>query len=411
MKLSYTFILLAALLTDSFMTLAAPVDVAPRADAVVKTAKKTVAPAAKKATTSKVGAATTNTKAKVVTSPGVAAAGKKSLKSGAAGTKNTTAIATGNKKSVVGAKGASNTTISDSATACAIRRKSKPIKKTGAAGTLARRAISRTQFHATCKNFAASIERRIEDPAKTFKLKAQRKWPDEFSITGGFYLTPDETNAQIFGGVFLAPRCVNEGGVVIMRLELNREGLAIKEVAGSDAEKIHKRTRTFGLQIAQFLAANPAPELDDFGIASDDDDSATPGANNGPPVPSAAQLQRALTTDGVFSATPANEAKIRNIITDLLAQDVIAGAVPLHPKQVQSMASAAQLGMPQLEDPFEQVVLLTDKAVSQLEVINIEPLPACILEPTEKILAATAEFNARKAKAEAAKKAAEAGAA
>jgi hypothetical protein len=33
---------------------------------------------------------------------------------------------------------------------------------------------------------------------------------------GGFYVTPDEEKAQLFGATFLADKCANKGGTVIM---------------------------------------------------------------------------------------------------------------------------------------------------------------------------------------------------
>jgi hypothetical protein len=36
------------------------------------------------------------------------------------------------------------------------------------------------------------------------------------SDTGGFYVTPDEENAQLFGTTFLANTCMDKGGVVII---------------------------------------------------------------------------------------------------------------------------------------------------------------------------------------------------
>ncbi|KAJ7239254.1 hypothetical protein C8J57DRAFT_110440 [Mycena rebaudengoi] len=89
--------------------------------------------------------------------------------------------------------------------------------------TVKARAVGAKQFHATCKTFAASIESAIK--AGTFALQPERIWPNEFTWSGGFYVTPDEQNAQLFGATFLANNCKDKGGVVVLELSLDTSGL------------------------------------------------------------------------------------------------------------------------------------------------------------------------------------------
>ncbi|KAJ7488436.1 hypothetical protein FB451DRAFT_1167869 [Mycena latifolia] len=72
-----------------------------------------------------------------------------------------------------------------------------------------------TQYHATCANYAASIKQAIQ--TETLALRPGRTWPDKFAWSGGFYVTPNQTNAEAFGAAFLT-RCLEHGGVVIMDL-------------------------------------------------------------------------------------------------------------------------------------------------------------------------------------------------
>ncbi|KAF8217686.1 hypothetical protein K438DRAFT_7287 [Mycena galopus ATCC 62051] len=97
--------------------------------------------------------------------------------------------------------------------------------------TLPGRSLATTQFHATCKNFASSIKAQVE--AGTFALQTDRIFPNEFTWSGGFYLTPDQTNAQLFGATFLAAKCASEGGTVVMEFTLDSSALKVNKVGTS----------------------------------------------------------------------------------------------------------------------------------------------------------------------------------
>ncbi|KAJ7883739.1 hypothetical protein B0H13DRAFT_1890268 [Mycena leptocephala] len=49
-------------------------------------------------------------------------------------------------------------------------------------------------------------------------LKPRRHWPDEFTWSGGFYMTPNEADARAFGAVYRERLCKRQGGLIIFRL-------------------------------------------------------------------------------------------------------------------------------------------------------------------------------------------------
>ncbi|KAJ7429800.1 hypothetical protein B0H11DRAFT_2211866 [Mycena galericulata] len=80
--------------------------------------------------------------------------------------------------------------------------------------------VALTQYHATCATDSAEIQAHIK--SRQLSLLTGRRWPDEFTWSGGFYLTPDRDNAVAFGADFRS-YCVadNRGGVVIMEFSFD----------------------------------------------------------------------------------------------------------------------------------------------------------------------------------------------
>ncbi|KAJ7261058.1 hypothetical protein C8J57DRAFT_1232614 [Mycena rebaudengoi] len=270
--------------------------------------------------------------------------------------------------------------------------------------TVKARAVGAKQFHATCKTFAASIESAIK--AGTFALQPERIWPNEFTWSGGFYVTPDEQNAQLFGATFLANNCKDKGGVVVLgmsgfQLSLDTSGLEVKDVGTNKVivNKFRADQARLGGAFQRFLKKNLAPEPPaDQGISADDNPAVQAPLI---PLPTPEQIEQAKQTKNALNTV--------NLKTfeDFKTVDVVAGAGPFAASQrvLIEDASNPEVGIPPLSEPFNQVVLVTDKgkhaflskydmpgsddaiAMGKLRFVGQNDLDACLAEKQPKLLA------------------------
>ncbi|KAJ7181202.1 hypothetical protein C8R46DRAFT_1211463 [Mycena filopes] len=229
---------------------------------------------------------------------------------------------------------------------------------------ISRRTLSTTQFHATCKNFASSIQSKVQ--AGTFTLQPDRIFPNEFTWSGGFYITPDEDKAQLFGATFLADKCASLGGTVVMEFNFDSSALKVNNIGTTTSvvNTFQANQGRLGQAIIRFLkrqvqttAAAPDPPTDN-GISQDDNPApSTPAVQ----IPTQDQVE-AFLTDRVFNTQ--NKAALA-AMKDV---DVVAGAGLLTPSQRVAIEDAgnAAVGIPPLKEPFNQVVLVTDKGKQSL---------------------------------------------
>ncbi|KAJ7268436.1 hypothetical protein C8J57DRAFT_1509617 [Mycena rebaudengoi] len=97
---------------------------------------------------------------------------------------------------------------------------------TSARKIVQRTNVAPTQYHATCADSAEEIRQAIDN--KALALLPDRRWPDEFSWSGGFYLTPKREIAEAYGAIYLT-RCLeaNRGGVVVMEMGFDKSKLSV----------------------------------------------------------------------------------------------------------------------------------------------------------------------------------------
>ncbi|KAF7324976.1 hypothetical protein MKEN_00540000 [Mycena kentingensis (nom. inval.)] len=250
-----------------------------------------------------------------------------------------------------------------------------------------------TVFHATCRDRATAIAKQMKSPAK-LQLSTNLRWPNEFSFLGGFYTTPSEESAELFGAHFLD--CRKEGGIVVMKLALNRANLNVKELGDGDAAQIFHSDQDFiGGRISARLASTRGkvnkliPRL----------------------RPTDNELDSILAGNAVFDIRPEEDNRLRALVADFrgpTATDVVAGTVPIASEQVEAIREHVDFGfgLDALLDPFPQVVLVTDRAMEALQPLSITPLSACRAEASDKVLA---QLDSLEADAEAARQAAQAG--
>ncbi|KAF9017730.1 hypothetical protein BDZ89DRAFT_369050 [Hymenopellis radicata] len=249
--------------------------------------------------------------------------------------------------------------------------------------SLSERSIATTQFHATCRSFAASIKSAVK--AGTFKLQPKRIWPNEFTWSGGFYISPDEGKAQLFGATFLAYPCADKGGVVVLEFSFDTSNLQVKDVGTNKSivDKFRGTQAKLGGAITRFLKKNPVDPPADEGVGNDD----SPSANHIPPIPS----------NAVVEGIPAKAlpAVLKTAFEEFKTVDVVAGAGSLAASQRVLIEDAQQVGLPPLKEPFNQVVLVTDKAMKNLKFVKQEDLPTRLAEKQPALV----EFLKKKAAA------------
>ncbi|KAJ7144193.1 hypothetical protein C8R44DRAFT_725164 [Mycena epipterygia] len=241
--------------------------------------------------------------------------------------------------------------------------------------------VAPTQYHATCATSAKSIQKAME--SKTFVLRPGRKWPDEFTWSGGFYMTPDQGNAIAFGADFLTSYCADKGGVEIMKFNFDSshlvyvlygsEGVILSsdsfigvKTLGTTAQQFFDRQEKLGSAIENYVEHSPSSQP-----LSENDRNPSQPAKFAPPN----QEQIADIREDTSSSyrVPGD---LWSLYDDFAKYDVVSGAVPMKADQQAEMAIAVKAGMPAIQDPFVQVVLVTDtgKHPLPLKFISQQPL-------------------------------------
>ncbi|KAJ7078043.1 hypothetical protein B0H15DRAFT_540976 [Mycena belliarum] len=263
-------------------------------------------------------------------------------------------------------------------TSCTFKSKSKTTK---AKTTIKGRVVATKQFHATCKSFATSIKSAVQ--GGSFKLQPERIWPNEFTWSGGFYVTPDEEKAQLFGATFLADKCATKGGVVVMAFSLAQSALKVQEVPSASVNSFRTAHGQLGSAIQRFLKkqkaadTTPADPPVDENISTDDNPAVSPPLIA---LPTQAQLDAVVATKNSLSPVNKRQALLLQTLDDFKTVDVVAGAGPLTASQRVSIEDAGKVGIPALTEPFNQVVLVTDNAMKALSFVAQEDLPTCLAE-------------------------------
>ncbi|KAJ7088494.1 hypothetical protein B0H15DRAFT_949673 [Mycena belliarum] len=207
-------------------------------------------------------------------------------------------------------------------------------------------------------------------------------WPNEFTWSGGFYLTPDEDNAQLFGATFLAVPCKEKGGVKVIEFEFDTSKLNVK-VVGSDTKtviKFRSAQSRFGHALERVLANQPASEQGtvdtptDEGIANDDNPS-PPGPAAKITLPSQAKIDAVMKAPQSLSILKKTQTEFLKIYQDMKTVDVVTGSAPFERSQTIVMEDAATVGLPPLNTPFNQVVLISNKGMSPF--LRHRPLGDC----------------------------------
>ncbi|KAJ7452586.1 ankyrin repeat-containing domain protein [Mycena latifolia] len=197
------------------------------------------------------------------------------------------------------------------------------------------RAVATTQFHATCRIFAASIASAVK--GGTFALQPERIWPNEF-MRG---VLRDAGRAQrAAGATFLASACQDNGGIVV--IDITR----VNEVAPAAVSK--------GQLCGAFQRFLKKQAVADDGIGADDNPAVgTPAIA----LPTAAQLAAMTSRKGAPSPVAEREAELQAVCAALATADVVAGAGPLTATQrvLTEDAGDALMGMPAFSESFNQV--------------------------------------------------------
>ncbi|KAJ6573077.1 hypothetical protein DFH09DRAFT_1312344 [Mycena vulgaris] len=207
-----------------------------------------------------------------------------------------------------------------------------------------------TQYHVTCRTAAASIENQIK--GKTLRLGPGREWPDEFTWSGGFYVTPNRDNAEAFGIAF--KDCSGKGG----SLDLSKVKVNPLGDSGSAPQNFWNTQKAFGQALRAHLTDTPPPPTLLWSPPTDDGLDLADNRTSKPtgPVPPTAEQIAVLKRDASTGISSAMWAAY-----DALAPyDVVTTAVPLNPGQQAGMNRAVNMGLPPIKPPFEQVVLVTN---------------------------------------------------
>ncbi|KAJ7622582.1 hypothetical protein DFH06DRAFT_765838 [Mycena polygramma] len=198
---------------------------------------------------------------------------------------------------------------------------SNPVSNPG--GPTPPSTVSR-QYHATCAKTAVSIKTDMDN--NVFSLLPDRNWPDEFAWSGGFYITPDRSNAVAYGAAF-RPDCMERdlGNVVIMEFEFDSLGLNNNPLsAGTAAQNFWNEQHKLGTAILEYIVnslhiqpSSPGSEPSSPGSPLDDDLFRIPPVDEGHNSPTdggTSGSERAIGsrhTDKRGSDTDVSEKKIR----------------------------------------------------------------------------------------------------
>ncbi|KAJ7178282.1 hypothetical protein C8R46DRAFT_1346463 [Mycena filopes] len=221
-----------------------------------------------------------------------------------------------------------------------------------------------THYHATCADSASTIQQNIA--AGALLLWPSRPWADEFAWSGGTYLTPNQDNAIAYGASFLT-HCTaeNRGGVVIMGLIFDtaatdsQPALRVNSlgITGDGPQMFWNDQMKFGMAIREHLD----PKIDPY----------TTHPTRPPPNPE--QMDEIRRDPASLTLVPQ---QMWAAYDELALYDVVTGAVPMHEDQVEATKVAVGYGMPAIQEPFIQVVLVTDTGKSSLTRIKfVEQVP------------------------------------
>ncbi|KAJ7725223.1 hypothetical protein DFH07DRAFT_970936 [Mycena maculata] len=226
--------------------------------------------------------------------------------------------------------------------------------------------VAQTQFHATCTDTAAIIKSAAQSktlallpPVPVAGSRPFRNWPDEFSWSGGFYLTPKLQDALTYGATFLECHGPGQdGNFVVIEFTLDVEGksqVPAKSVPvplkvlnmGTDKEvgsKFRADQTIFGNKIRMLLDPK-----DKGGTAL--------------AFPTEKQIIKWKKTKSTVTGISVSDWTAYTAIQD---KDVVVAAAKLKPLQETGMKQAEKHNIPLLSDPWAQVVLITDEGKGTL---------------------------------------------
>ncbi|KAJ7154069.1 hypothetical protein C8R46DRAFT_1197078, partial [Mycena filopes] len=217
-----------------------------------------------------------------------------------------------------------------------------------------------THYHAACADSASIIQQNIA--AGALLLWPSRKWADEFAWSGGTYLTPNQDNAIAYGASFLT-HCTaeNRGGVVIMGFNFDtaatdsQPALRVNSlgITGNGPQMFWNDQMKFGMAIRKYLD----PSINPYRVPP----------TRPPPNPDQMDAIRrdpeSLVPQQMWAA-----------YDELALYDVVTGAVAMNKGQVEATEVAVRYGMPAIQDPFVQVVLVTNTALTRIQFVKQTPL-------------------------------------
>ncbi|KAJ7899736.1 hypothetical protein B0H13DRAFT_2518408 [Mycena leptocephala] len=201
------------------------------------------------------------------------------------------------------------------------------------------------------------------------RLSLRGRWD-----AGGFYVTPDEEKAQLFGATFLADN-------------LAQSALQVQEVSAAEVNKVRCAFLPVHFPHRAWPARLRHPALPQEAEGGGHDarrprpSTRTSAPTTTPPSRSrSSQLDTIVATKNSLSPVNSRQTLLLKTLDDFKTVDVVAGAGPLTASQKVSIEDAGKVGTPALKEPFNQVVLVTDKAMKALTFITQEDLPTCLAE-------------------------------
>ncbi|KAJ7928336.1 hypothetical protein B0H13DRAFT_1860532 [Mycena leptocephala] len=237
-------------------------------------------------------------------------------------------------------------------------------------------------YHATCRDIFEEIKQ--GSTGGKLNLKPVRHWPDEFTWSGlvqrslsaplapgGFYMTPNEADARAFGAVYRERLCKPQGGLVILQATLDSSKVRAKFVVNTEneARPVWNDQNALGKSIRESFDLPPSfpNEKDTVKTAVEIADMrANPSQNKVPD-------------------------QLWPVYDDFVQYDVIVGAVN-QDKTMKSFMDRNLKYYPKItqgiQDPFPQVVLVTDTAMQALrDVVDVtERDPNPTQETTESLV-------------------------
>ncbi|KAH8828644.1 hypothetical protein DL96DRAFT_1595266 [Flagelloscypha sp. PMI_526] len=252
------------------------------------------------------------------------------------------------------------------------------------------RAIPPTVYHATCKNTVPGL---MTGLARGLTSINPRIWPNEFSWKGGldfifsqsgFYVTPKKDDAILFGTIFLAARCKDNGGVSIVTLSLGAGFTPLELGSGRLVEQFRSDHSKLGKAIAKNLKLSE-------------------GGQFPTQFPSDIDIQRAVTAlkapdskDPSFT-TNAIKARILNRFDEFQNIDLVsaAGVLLLGQRALADVAKGPGIELNFPADAFSQIVIVSDKGLGLLKFVSTEALPSNLAAKQPLIIKSAEARNAQ----------------